>query len=49
MSAKDNGAAANLGYRDISYTIKQPIDNAIFSFSVYSLLSNGQIFQVLLS
>ena len=49
MCAKDNGAVANLGYTNISYTIKRPVEHAVLSFSVFSLLPKRRIFQVLLS
>ena len=39
---KDNGAVADLGYTDISYTIKRPAEHAILLFSKFSLWSKGQ-------
>ena len=49
ICAKDNGAVAHLGYIDILYTTKQPVQHAILSFSLFSLLSKRWIFQVLQS
>ena len=37
ICAKDKEAVAKFGYKDISYTMKRPVEHAILSFSLFSL------------
>ena len=47
--SKENWAVTNLGYIDIYYTMKRPVEHAILSFLAFSLFPKRLIFQVLLS
>ena len=47
--SKENWAVTNLGYIDIYYTMKRPVERAILPFLTFSLFPKRLIFQVPLS